>query len=144
MPRMAHVGNDIWEKRCTKCSTIFNIKAVTWDDARKAFWKYFSQASAASRTYDDLTSWCVSCKNDGKYGRLDGVHRDEVLADQDNKCGICCIEISFEKRTANLDHDHATGQSRKVLCRLCNVWMAAVDNDEWLAKAITYRDKYRG
>jgi hypothetical protein len=42
----------------------------------------------------------------------------QMLAEQDNRCAICCQEQSG-KRLA-VDHDHATGQVRGLLCSNCN------------------------
>jgi Recombination endonuclease VII len=143
MPRMEAQKDDVWTKRCGRCDYVYEVNAKTWLDAQKAFLIYFQWASASSRTYDLLHSWCTECKNNRKHGREFGIQRKETLQDQYGKCGICCKEISFDNRTANVDHDHATGKLRKVLCRLCNVWMAAIDNEEWLEKAIAYRDSFR-
>jgi hypothetical protein len=140
---MEHVGNDVWEKLCSRCNRLYKIEAKTWATAFEAFRTMFSSASEASGTYDGLTSWCIGCKNNKKHRRDNDIHRDDMLIDQDGKCGICCVEISFQNKTANIDHCHVSGRNRKVLCRLCNVWMAAIDNEEWLMKAIAYRDAHR-
>ena len=135
--------DDIWTKQCGKCSYIYEVNAKTWTEAQKAFLIYFEWGSQSSRTYDSLHSWCIECKQNQKHGREFGIQRQEELKKQEGKCAICCKEISFENRTANVDHDHKTGKHRGVLCRLCNVWMATLDNDEWLAKGLEYRDLFR-
>lgn len=54
---------------------------------------------------------------------------EQMLRDQDGKCAVCKIVltaavVSREEQTslkaANVDHDHATGRVRGVLCFACN------------------------
>lgn len=44
---------------------------------------------------------------------------------QGSKCGICKEEIN--QYTVQLDHNHATGKPRGLLCKLCNVKVARVE-----------------
>lgn len=47
--------------------------------------------------------------------------KKELLKNQDHLCGICNIDLSdMPTRNICLDHCHATGYVRKVLCRNCN------------------------
>lgn len=52
-----------------------------------------------------------------------------------------CCELCGEKKKLNIDHDHRTGHFRGLLCRVCNMAMAYVDNSEWLSKAFVYQGK---
>ena len=63
--------------------------------------------------------------------------RDQMLIDQDYKCGIC--ECCIEGKNAHLDHCHASGKIRKMLCWNCNGGLGNFkDNQELLMKAISY------
>ena len=68
----------------------------------------------------------------------------ELLAEQDNKCKICSLELSTisEKHTLNaacVDHCHTSGKVRGILCRPCNLVLGnAKDNTEVLKNAIEY------
>ena len=54
-----------------------------------------------------------------KYGiTIDGYN--ELLRQQDNKCAICQREKS-QMRDFAVDHHHATGKVRGILCSPCNV-----------------------
>lgn len=134
----------VWKKECATCRLTFKVVADKWHDAVKAMLKYFTDSSNSSGTYDTLSSACKSCKNDLRNSRTIGVHRDELLRSQNGKCGICEKVIIFnDKSDARVDHDHETKKVRKVLCVRCNNLMAAVDDTEWLQKAIAYRDSFR-
>lgn len=49
---------------------------------------------------------------------------DEAVFDlwvsQGSVCAICCKPIEALAKTTHLDHDHATGKVRGVLCHRCN------------------------
>jgi len=66
-----------------------------------------------------------------------------MLLSQEGKCMLCPREVTFKNRRAHVDHDHITKAIRAVLCPDCNRRMAGVDDDDWLAKAVAYRDFYR-
>jgi hypothetical protein len=61
-----------------------------------------------------------------------------LLTKQNNRCYICeTIEPS------HVDHDHATGAVRGILCRQCNTGLGQFrDSTELLRKAIIYLDEY--
>ena len=55
---------------------------------------------------------------------------------QNGKCAICKQHIDYNKVCT--DHDHKTGKVRGLLCQRCNIWMAAVDDKEFMKNAKTY------
>lgn len=67
----------------------------------------------------------------------------EMFAAQDGKCAICkCHETVMqggERQWLSVDHDHADGSIRGLLCVACNHMLGqAKDNQETLAAAIAY------
>lgn len=63
--------------------------------------------------------------------------REQMLLEQDNKCGICSCHI--EGRNAHLDHCHTTGVLRKMLCWNCNGGLGNFKDDPaLLLKALEY------
>ena len=71
---------------------------------------------------------------------FNALHPDQVnekLRQQKGCCEICLTPLSY--KTLNVDHDHATGHLRGLLCRHCN-WLLghARDSTTILASAIVY------
>jgi hypothetical protein len=63
---------------------------------------------------------------------------EEMLKKQKGVCIICCEPCSSGKRLA-IDHDHATGTVRGLLCNRCNRFIGlARDNRLILRRAISY------
>lgn len=57
-----------------------------------------------------------------------------MLASQDNKCAICSEPLSKYR----IDHDHQSGKVRGILCHRCNLLIAGIEDDGFLARAIRY------
>lgn len=70
-----------------------------------------------------------------------GITKDEyiaMLSKQENKCKICGIDNGVNKRLA-VDHCHATGKIRGLLCVACNLGLGYFrDNPEALRSAALY------
>lgn len=69
--------------------------------------------------------------------------RDALLASQGGLCGICAATVRFEighrRDRAVVDHDHATGRVRGVLCSACNLLLGlAADSAARLERAADY------
>jgi len=65
-----------------------------------------------------------------------------MLAIQQCKCAICNKPLDLGKNTC-VDHDHATGRNRKILCRLCNMILGQTNEDVILLRSmIKYIEKY--
>lgn len=52
---------------------------------------------------------------------------DERIDAQEGRCGICRKPFS---KTPCVDHEHATGRVRGLLCRPCNVGLGWFENNE--------------
>ena len=68
---------------------------------------------------------------------------DEMFQEQQGRCAICNRhQIEFTKRFA-VDHDHALGYNRALLCSNCNVGLGLFkDNKETLENAIAYLERF--
>ncbi len=64
---------------------------------------------------------------------------DDLLDSQDGRCAICrCTACTSGKRFA-VDHDHATGVVRGLLCMHCNRGLGCFgDNRETILSAAAY------
>lgn len=71
-----------------------------------------------------------------KYG-IDEAVFEQMLEKQDRKCAICLSPQG--KRKLAVDHSHATGKVRSLLCGKCNVALGMFKDDpEILMNAIKY------
>jgi hypothetical protein len=144
------MGEYIWSsqyesfiKTCPKCNIIFK-GTRSQEESERYFSKYFAQDRATTDGFYGRCRDCVSRhQRASRYGR--DCDPDQLLEDQGNACGICRKEIDFERRgskvLAYIDHDHATGRVRGVLCVSCNTSLGFVENPEWLAKALAYLER---
>jgi hypothetical protein len=73
-----------------------------------------------------------------KYGlSLEGY--TELFHKQGGKCAICIQEIELMSHHTHVDHCHATGKVRGILCRHCNRGLGSFKDDETaLRNAINY------
>jgi hypothetical protein len=68
---------------------------------------------------------------------------NELFENQEGKCEICGVHQTCLKKCLSVDHDHATGKIRGLLCRSCNLGIGNLkDNIEILYKSIFYLQKY--
>jgi len=72
-----------------------------------------------------------------------------MILSQENKCDICGQNETRKKRKSDeievlcVDHDHATGKVRSLLCHSCNLGLGAFKDDQVrLQSAITYLKKH--
>ncbi|WP_045878712.1 endonuclease VII domain-containing protein [Pseudofrankia sp. DC12] len=104
--------------------------------------KPVAEFAAKSRASDGLHTYCRPCnsiRTVASAERLYGTVRnlrfltrygltaeqvDAMLEEQGGRCAIC-----KEKPAAHVDHDHATGEVRGVLCFTCNVGLGNLKDD---------------
>jgi hypothetical protein len=111
-----------------------------------------SEFAAKSRTADGLHTYCRPCNNARTIASAVRVHGtvrsqllmtrygltadqvDAMIAKQSGTCAIC-----HTKAAEHVDHDHATGEVRGVLCFTCNVGLGQFrDNETFLHNAAQY------
>ena len=64
---------------------------------------------------------------------------DKMLENQQGKCAICGGGREKQKYSFSVDHCHATGKIRGILCSNCNAGLGFFkDNPQSLTNAITY------
>lgn len=73
-----------------------------------------------------------------KYG-LTPEQYQEMLDRQNGVCAIC--EAPPVSKRLAVDHDHGTGAIRGLLCKNCNVKLATVENEEFMAAAKFYLER---
>ena len=83
------------------------------------------------------------------YGRKNHLRRkfqitmeiwEQMYVGQNGKCGICATALHHDNwRNSHVDHDHATGRVRKLLCGPCNRGLGSFrDNPNRLELAAKY------
>lgn len=76
-----------------------------------------------------------------KYGMSENDYA-EMLDRQGNVCAICGEQDANGQRRLVVDHDHATGKVRGLLCNTCNLGIGYLkDNTSILTSAIEYLTK---
>ncbi len=85
---------------------------------------------------------------DSDYRRKYGIELEAVqlMAEmQGNACRLCNRASADSYRGLHLDHDHATGRIRGLLCHFCNTALGKFNDDAaLLRRAATYVETYRG
>lgn len=96
--------------------------------------------------------WCKSCESEHTRNRLllkrYGITLTEyhvLYAKQNGACGVCGAKYeSSGLGGLVVDHDHATGAVRGLLCQNCNKFLGlALDSTELLQKGIEYINKHK-
>ncbi len=88
------------------------------------------------------------CQRNSNFKRSHGITRDQADAmtkAQDGKCAICDWESTGDYHGERLfvDHDHATGKIREMLCHSCNASLGLVkENIDTLMKMVAYIVKH--
>jgi len=78
-----------------------------------------------------------------RYG-LTPVDYAAMLDAQGGRCAICGEEAERTARRLSVDHCHATGKVRGLLCRDCNVGLGVFgDEAEALRRAAEYLEKHQ-
>lgn len=66
----------------------------------------------------------------------------DMMARQEGRCSICGDPFA-DRRDTHIDHDHASGKVRALLCGLCNVGLGAFsDSPERLRLAAAYVERH--
>jgi hypothetical protein len=70
---------------------------------------------------------------------------DEMLRSQGGVCAICSVRPEEVNKRFHVDHDHATGKNRGLLCHYCNLMLGqAKDSATRLRLGAAYLEAHRG
>jgi hypothetical protein len=101
---------------------------------------------------DEISEWHKTHYQETRQSRLDAlllkkfgltrVQYNEKLASQGGACAICGDPPG--KKSLAVDHDHATGQIRSLLCTRCNIGLGQFcDRVDLLCLAVKYLESHR-
>lgn len=68
--------------------------------------------------------------------------KDKLFQEQRGRCAICGKYESEVARELQLDHNHTTGQTRGLLCIVCNTRLAHLEDLDFVTKAKIYLDEH--
>ena len=122
-------------KRCPRCKK---------EKPREDFHKNASRPNG-------LQTWCKECQK-GRDHRTNNLKKrynmtpddwDRMLAEQGGGCGICgTTEPGGRGNTFHVDHDHATGKVRGLLCFKCNTDLNKLEGG-FFEKATAYLRRHK-
>jgi hypothetical protein len=110
------------------------------DNTRRGSCRRCIQADARRRYNEDPSGW-QRARRKHRLLRQFGItveQYDEMLAAQGGKCALC--GSSDDGKLLAVDHDHATGVVRALLCGMCNMTLGAIEalGSEWVHRALGY------
>jgi len=96
------------------------------------------------------SAWCKRCHKDAvlksRLAKKGITLEDEArMAEaQGHRCAICLDPRDKDTRSMHMDHDHATGKARGMLCPRCNQTLGRVKDDVSLLRSmIEYIERHR-
>lgn len=124
-------------KVCTKCKTSKPLSEFGKDKRRKD--DLYPQCKECKRQYqNDRYSDVAAKRLERKYG-ITKYDYDRMFQEQGGKCAICDKPQSACRRALAVDHCHASGKVRGLLCDECNRALGYFyDDTNRIAKAIEY------
>ena len=92
---------------------------------------YRARVTARQRAYDQAHKHEISVRRQGKYLKSRyGLSREDYDALLARQGGVCAICAKPSEKTLCVDHCHATGKVRGLLCRQCNVGLGCYGEDQ--------------
>jgi len=142
---------------CKLCASARARKAHAENPARSARWKRDQYHRDPKKDNAKGRKWYLENKDKAAAGKRAyvlrkhfGIGADEYQSMLDHQGGRCanvgCSGIPVKKKTSLcVDHNHATGAVRGLLCHNCNLALGHVDdNIDSLYGLIDYLNKYDG
>lgn len=84
---------------------------------------------------EGIQGLCKRCSESAKMRVYYGIGMDEfdtLLKDREGRCEICAATVSRQGKRLVLDHCHATGAVRGILCDACNIGIGNLRDDPTL------------
>jgi hypothetical protein len=130
------INPELWSKPCVACGAIdrgVNGKCKPCGRRHYHDGSWPSQTSEYRKAYNRANPEVKR----GQHRRVYGVSREQyeaMLSEQQGLCGICNRSLPL-----SIDHDHATGFVRGLLCSNCNIGIGNLQDDaRLLLSAVHY------
>lgn len=114
------------EKRCRRCKVV----------------KPVDRFPRRASTKDGYNAWCAKCAKAAQHKTRYGIDADQMEAMLQAQQG-CCDICHRPMRKPHIDHDHATGKVRSLLCPGCNIALGHVERPQWLQAAMRYLHRHQ-
>ncbi len=133
-------------KRCNLCVPCHKINSRKYREKFPDRCKVYADRSGQKQSVKDYRAdWARSKKYGLPLGRV-----SEMLTEQEGKCAICETTLTdvhdrymAPSNKMHVDHNHATGKVRELLCKSCNSGIGNFKEDpERLNAAIEYLRKH--
>ena len=118
---------DKWNSHCKACKNAWknefnklpiNVERKRATELRRNYWPHLTISQA----------W-------NEYNR--------ILSKQNDSCGLCKKHKSVFDRELSVDHDHATGKIRGILCNTCNRSVVRNHTIETAKQLVSYLKKHQ-
>jgi hypothetical protein len=110
------------------CKTCYNARSVVYRATPEG--KALAKAALERRRTEDPGAFRRQ-RRAVMFRRRYGIELEDyeaLLEQQEGRCAICA-RFPLPDVPLNLDHDHATGKPRGLLCRRCNTGLGMFDDD---------------
>jgi hypothetical protein len=118
--RLSNKDQDRRRGDCARCGPGVPIKLVR-PSAGNPYWR--CRRANRGPGYSEAKRRCAVKARLAERGLTPQEHA-ELLAQQDGRCAICRQAAKLD-----LDHCHATGRTRGLLCRRCNLGLGHFEDD---------------
>jgi hypothetical protein len=133
---------------CVRVRRRTPVKTCKGCGEAKPLTAFYVNRTSGDKTY--RSSYCQPCHKvrHARWARARryGLTPDELdaLLGSARHCGICARDFTAEdSRWVHIDHDHATGIVRGVLCQWCNLLLGhSRENVDTLRAAIDYIERH--
>ncbi len=138
--------SDAATKLCVDCGEDKPLGAYSRHGGRRDQLRAYCKPCSVLRVQDYKRRnprWELGYRLKRKYGLTIAAY-DAMLAEQNERCAICREPFDDTRaRYVCVDHDHATGAVRGLLCFNCNTVLGKVrDKPELLFNAIHYLERH--
>lgn len=128
---------------CNLCSQEKDFSLFSKDSrAKTGYQSRCKECQAAVKK--DMASYYREKHLQRKYG-ISHADYENMLAEQKGCCAVCGIEEKYcENQRLAVDHDHATGEVRALLCKKCNQAIGLLqDSAEFAYAAYQYLKEHK-
>ena len=83
--------------------------------------------------HDPRSAQCARCRNYKHRYNIHGGDVDQMYESQNGQCYICDKDLerytSTKSNALHVDHNHVTGEVRKLLCMKCNTMIGVIESN---------------